>query len=148
MRPTPDEVITGIRRILKDVVEPAVTSDYALTALANVRAAMAQVDWNDASTTLAVESAALQGIAARAITWIDEESDRRTAFADQRRALDDVARTVPDALDGFDIRNDRAETFSRALVDFHAALANRAGMLADDADELRVAIERHFARLD
>lgn len=52
MRPTPAETIAGVRRILLDVVEPEVGSEYARARLREVRAVLAQIDWDDAALHL------------------------------------------------------------------------------------------------
>ena len=47
MRPSPAEVLAGIRRILKDVIAPEIGSELARLRLAEIRAVLAQVDWNN-----------------------------------------------------------------------------------------------------
>jgi hypothetical protein len=84
VRPTPEETIAGIRRILRDVVEPEVTSEYARARLREVRAALAQTDWNDTALRVRAEAETQRAALAEINTW---------AAADPTRAA--VAREVP-----------------------------------------------------
>jgi hypothetical protein len=80
MRPTPAEVIAGVRRILKDVVEPEVGSEYARSRLREIRAVLAQVDWDDAAFHLRRECDSLQDQLVAARSWIAAEPQRLAAF--------------------------------------------------------------------
>lgn len=122
MRPTPAEVIAGVRRILKDVVEPSVSSGYARSALDQVRAVLAQVDWNDASTTLAGEADELIALSARAVEWIGVSDARGERFAEAADRLGRLAATTQSPTERFEVRNARVDDLSRALVAFHAEL--------------------------
>jgi hypothetical protein len=62
VHPTPAQIIGGIRGILKDVVEPDLSSDYARGRLREVRAVLAQVDWNNAGVALARDNAAVEAM--------------------------------------------------------------------------------------
>ena len=64
MRPSPQELIDGVRRVLKDVIEPELTSDHAKQRLAETRAVLAQVDWDNAGLLLAQRTAALRHVLA------------------------------------------------------------------------------------
>ena len=64
MRPSPQELVDGIRRVLKEVVEPELTSDHARQRLAETRAALAQVDWDDVGLLLAQRTSFLREILA------------------------------------------------------------------------------------
>ena len=61
MRPTPAETITQIRRLLKDVIEPDLQSDYARSRLREIRAVLAQTDWDDAAAGLAATNTEIGG---------------------------------------------------------------------------------------
>ncbi|MFN2538767.1 MAG: hypothetical protein ABR549_11580 [Mycobacteriales bacterium] len=65
-RPSPQEVVDGIRRTLDDVIAPELTSEHARQRLAEVRAVLAQLDWNDAGLQLAQRTARLRALLARA----------------------------------------------------------------------------------
>jgi len=62
MRPTPQEVIDHVRRVLKDVVAPELTNDHARQRVAEVRAVLAQTDWNGAGLRLAAETGELREV--------------------------------------------------------------------------------------
>lgn len=64
MRPSPQELVDGVRRILKEVVEPELTSDHARQRLAETRAVLAQLDWDNAGLLLAQRTAALREVLA------------------------------------------------------------------------------------
>ncbi|MBD0859782.1 hypothetical protein IA539_00935 [Gordonia sp. zg691] len=53
MTPLPSEVIVGVRRILRDTIAPELTSGHARARLDDIRAVLAQVDWDDAGFHLA-----------------------------------------------------------------------------------------------
>src|SRR5256885_1945886 len=92
MRPTPAEVIAGVRRILKDVIEPEVGSEYARSRLRELRAVLAQVDWNDAALHLQQECDLLAEQLAVADSWIAAEPARESAFGRLDPTVDDMAR--------------------------------------------------------
>jgi hypothetical protein len=52
MRPRPSELIGGVRSILKETIEPELSSEHAKARLREVRALLAQVDWDEAGFTL------------------------------------------------------------------------------------------------
>ncbi|WP_216892261.1 hypothetical protein [Nocardia alni] len=56
MRPSPSEVVAGIRAILAETIAPELTSEHARSRLAEIRAVLAQIDWDDAGFTLASRS--------------------------------------------------------------------------------------------
>lgn len=81
MRPSPADVITGVRRILKDVVGPEVASEYARSRLAEVRAVLAQVDWNDAALRLRQDVLVQRQLLAEIDRWRSASLDRVEHFA-------------------------------------------------------------------
>ncbi|HEY0448697.1 hypothetical protein [Actinophytocola sp.] len=81
MRPTPAETIAGVRRILRDIVAPAVTDEYARTRLREVRAVLAQLDWDDAPLRLRTETETMRGLVAEFRRWADEPTTRPTTRA-------------------------------------------------------------------
>ena len=66
MRPTPDEELAGIRRILADTVAPAVTDEYAAAQLQNVLAALDRfaASWGGAQARLDAENRSLASVMA------------------------------------------------------------------------------------
>ena len=59
MRPLPSELIAGIRKILADTIAPELSSDHARSRLAEIRAVLAQIDWDDGAFVLKSQAAAL-----------------------------------------------------------------------------------------
>lgn len=70
-RPRPSEVIAGIRSVLADVIAPELTSDHARSRLAEVRAVLAQVDWDDNAFAERERALALRRSLDAATDWID-----------------------------------------------------------------------------
>lgn len=73
MRPSPAEVVSGIRTILADTIAPELTSDHARSRLSEVRAVLAQIDWNDAGFILAARSRALAEQLIASSRWIRDD---------------------------------------------------------------------------
>lgn len=62
MRPSPQELVDGVRRVLKDVVGPDLSSPHARQRLDEVRAVLAQLEWDDVGLRLAVRVARLREV--------------------------------------------------------------------------------------
>jgi hypothetical protein len=80
MRPLPSEVIAGVRRILKDTIEPELVSGHARSRLVEVRAVLAQVDWDDAGFTAAARNRALAGALGEIAGWRAKDPVRTAAI--------------------------------------------------------------------
>jgi hypothetical protein len=80
VRPTPAEVISGVRRILRDVVEPEVGSEFARSRLREVRAVLAQVDWDDAALQVRRDRDTLRALNAESRAWMLADPARAAAF--------------------------------------------------------------------
>jgi hypothetical protein len=130
MRPTPREELEGIRRILADVVAPAVTAEYPATVLQQILTALDRLSasWERAGPLLAAENASLRellprlasllpgvevvdssaGTAAASLDFaaLDEENQRL------RRALDAAVR----ALDSGAVEDATAVENARVLI--------------------------------
>ncbi|WP_020108359.1 hypothetical protein [Nocardia sp. 348MFTsu5.1] len=74
-------MITGVRRILKEVVGPEVASEYALSRLEEVRAVLAQIDWNDAALRLRNDVLIQRQLLADIDGWRSASRDRVEHFA-------------------------------------------------------------------
>jgi hypothetical protein len=59
MRPKPSELIAGIRAILADTIAPGLTDDHARSRLDEIRAVLAQVDWDDSAFALKARTSTL-----------------------------------------------------------------------------------------
>ena len=82
VHPTPAETIRGVRQILRDVIEPHVSSDYARIRLREVRAVLATVDWDDPAAGVRSEIAALHQVLADARAWASGREVRAAALAE------------------------------------------------------------------
>lgn len=80
MRPTPAETIAGVRQILRDVIEPELGSEYAKTRLSEVRAVLAQIDWNDSALLLHRETESMRALLAEVAQWAAEDPARGPHF--------------------------------------------------------------------
>lgn len=149
MQPTPAEVITGIRRILKDVVEPSVGSEYARNRLAEVRAVLAQIDWNDSLTELAKDNIAVSALAGEAAAWIEAAPERRASFAGVLPELAAARLHAVGAVEPFAVHNERGDDYARMMVSLTDGLAAWARNHPDDdgAAHLLDRVRRHYARL-
>lgn len=126
MRPTPAEIIAGVRRILREIVEPDVTSDYARAAVRDVRAVLAQVNWDDAGIRLVHDNATLHRILLDCRDWIRADACRNSYFqqreADLHDVRDDEWAEAPD--EPFDNHNHRRMQHEQLVVDVIEPLAD------------------------
>jgi hypothetical protein len=70
-RPRPSEVIAGIRAVLADVIAPELTSDHAQSRLAEIRAVLAQIDWDNTAFAMKARALALAQALSDASAWVD-----------------------------------------------------------------------------
>ena len=82
VHPTPAETIRGVRQILKDIVEPHVSSDYARSRLREIRAVLATFDWDDPATGVRHEIACLRRVLDDAREWARGDEARAAALAE------------------------------------------------------------------
>ncbi|MCR8898595.1 hypothetical protein NWF34_16735 [Gordonia sp. GONU] len=73
MRPQPSEVISGIRAILGDTIAPELTSEHARSRLVEIRAVLAQFDWDNVGFELVARADALATGLADARRWLPGE---------------------------------------------------------------------------
>lgn len=117
MRPTPAELVEHVRRILRDVVEPEVASEYARARLHEVRTALAQLDWDNAGLDLARDTEALRELLAEVASWASSDDERREHFAGELPALTAVAAEgPPDPADRFATHQDRRTRYAALAV--------------------------------
>lgn len=125
MRPTPAETIAGVRRILRDVVEPEVGSEYARSRLREVRAVLAQIDWDDAALHLRRQSDAMLELLAETRAWIDADPARAREFAD------------------VDLQPPTPARGTESFTELNSVRARCGELLANVADRLAVWIRSH-----
>lgn len=138
MQPSPADVIVGVRRILKEVIGPEVASEYALSRLEEVRAVLAQVDWNDAALHLRKDVLTQRRLLSEIDDWSAASLDR----------VEQCAGVTTSPADGSDLPESYADldaVYRReaaSLVEANRALATwaRAHPGDDSARELRSAV--------
>jgi hypothetical protein len=120
MRPTPNELVAGVRRILKEVIEPELVSDHARQRLAEVRAALAQVDWDEAGLRLAAATASRREFLTAMRDWCHADA---SAASFLEPWLPDVARAIEGDLGTtFHSLNEQHDRCGVALVQVTGAL--------------------------
>lgn len=80
MRPKPSELIAGVRAVLKDTVLPDLGSEHARTRVVEIRALLAQVDWDDAGFGLVRRNAALADALRECEAWRRADEQRTAAW--------------------------------------------------------------------
>ncbi|MGQ4615537.1 hypothetical protein [Nocardia sp. R7R-8] len=71
MRPRPSEVIAGVRAILAETIAPELTSEHAKARLAEIRAVLAQIDWDNRGFDLITGTEAVSRELRRARGFVD-----------------------------------------------------------------------------
>jgi hypothetical protein len=69
MRPRPSEIVTGIRAVLADTIARELSSEHARSRLAEIRAVLAQVDWDNAGFALQKQCDSLAAALTQAQQW-------------------------------------------------------------------------------
>ncbi|RZL85029.1 MAG: hypothetical protein EOP32_01440 [Rhodococcus sp. (in: high G+C Gram-positive bacteria)] len=123
MRPTPQEIISGISRILKDTIEPQLTDEHALNRLREIRSVLAQVDWNDATMKLGRETQAVAELLQDWSAWADADDARSSAFAAQRTHIEELldAPNRSEHYEPFAALEARHAQYERMVVDVSTA---------------------------
>jgi hypothetical protein len=136
MRPTPQEIVSGVTRTLKDTVAPHVRDEYAANRLREACAALDQLSWNDVGVALSDENDAVATLLADWCDWVDADGARVSAFAAQRAEVDAVLDESDDACppEPFDDLNTRNAALAQTLTDVAAAVRQWA-----DGDDARSA---------
>ena len=143
MRPTPAELIAQVRRVLRDVVEPEVGSEYARQRLREVRAVLAQVSWDDAGLVLARDTASLRALLAECAEWIGADDARRDHFGALLPELATVAAEPPASdADGFKAYNERHARYAAIAVHLVDPLSD--WLVAHPEDETAAGLRRRL----
>ncbi|CAA0129968.1 Uncharacterised protein [Mycolicibacterium vanbaalenii] len=104
MRPLPSELIAGIRKILADTIAPELSSDHTRARLAEIRAVLAQIDWDDGAFALKSQAAALAACLTESGSWVPEAlpqppaTETLAGYVEYRDRLGAVAIDVMDRL--------------------------------------------------
>lgn len=73
MRPLPSEIIAGVRAILAETIAPELTTEHARSRLAEIRAVLAQIDWDNSGFELISRTERLSGALRDARPFTDVE---------------------------------------------------------------------------
>lgn len=144
MSPTPQQAIDGVRRILNDVVAPAITDPEALAALRDIRATLAQYRWNEVVPDLAARNVRDAQLVAHCAEWL--------SAVDGDRALSAAAllRDAPPIVEPFLNHVDYAARIADVVVGAHTrarlVLVGDPGNAA--AVAMRDAIDDHYSPLE
>jgi len=116
MRPTPAETITQVRRLLKEVIGPDLQSDYARGRLAEIRAILAQMEWDNAAAQLAARNAELAQLTLDCARWAEESPQRRPVLADLRDAIAGIRQQPPVLVPRFEDLNESNRAYATLLI--------------------------------
>ncbi len=130
MKPLPSEVIAGIRRILKETIEPELTSGHAKSRLGEIRAVLAQVDWDDAGFALAARNRAIAEVLGRIAEWRGGDGERMAA-------IPTLAVSLPDG-EGMAAHQAAYQALSAAVVTLVDPLQDWLARHPDDATAARL----------
>jgi hypothetical protein len=150
MRPAPQEIISGISRILKETIEPQLTDEHALSRLREVRAVLAQVDWNDTTTKLGLETESVAAVLENWRVWTEADDGRAAAFAAQRARLDelsDESRRSP-RYEAFAVLGARHARYGQLVVDVASATSRWArdeDGRAEAAEPILHSLRQHYS---
>lgn len=143
MRPSPNQLVSAIRDVLRDSIAPELKGERAILNLRKVMSVLREVDWDDAAFQLATENDALRELASEGLRWIDAQSGGRAGNAD-----------AADLILGFLSTAERPRTYAELA---QANVAGRTALAAlieaasrrksDSAAELRARLARALASL-
>lgn len=116
MRPTPAEVISGVRRILADVIDPEIRSEYARARLREVRAVLAQLDWDNAGLGMQSDVARMRQLLGEFSRWATAEPARSRHFAPYTAQLGTMIASETDAGSDFSACNSRKAEQDQVVI--------------------------------
>ena len=115
MKPTPQQLIDGVRNRLRNAIAPEVTSAHGQAEVRRVMAVLRDLDWNEAAFILMRETGTLAQILADADAWLSSDPARARALGFSQTTLLS-AMTPP-------------QTFAEAYAQHAACLAALAGLI-------------------
>jgi hypothetical protein len=80
MRPTPNELIAGVRDLLRDSIGPQLHAPAVVTDLKRVMAILRDLDWNEAGFALLAENRELFGLLGEIEDWVLSLARGQSAF--------------------------------------------------------------------
>jgi hypothetical protein len=146
MRPTPNQIIRGVRDLLREDIAPELGSERAVISLRKIMSILRDLDWNEASFRMRRENAELRTLGEEVLSWIDESTPRRLTFEAALEALN-AARRFRDP-DSFAQLNDENLAHRRAIAAFvETASRGAAPESAREGVAMRKRIAAKFADL-
>jgi hypothetical protein len=148
MRPTPAETITQIRRLLKDVIEPDLQSDYARSRLREIRAVLAQTDWDDAAAGLAATNTELAELVIECADWAEADPAREPVAAHYRHSIEEIRARPPAVTEPFEVHNRLNGAYGALLAGLADQVTRWHRQHPEDASarQLQRRLLEHFAR--
>lgn len=116
MKPTPNQIVDGIRALLRESVLPGTESEQVKADLRRIMAVLRDTDWNEFAFALLRENAALAELAQQAIEWNTAQPAREACFG-----------LLPASLQASVLGLSRDDSFARAQqrnLDLRQALAD------------------------
>lgn len=149
MQPTPAEVIHGVRKILKEVIQPHVDSPYALARLAEIRAVLAQVDWDNALYQVMQHNAAVAAIAEEVFEWATSLSDPSPRVVTLRSDISELLTESRDEAAPFEVHNAQQKTWDQLMIQCSRELLQQSKDDPTDHEAARLLdrIREHYAML-
>lgn len=113
MRPTPAELVSHVRRVLRDLIEPELDSEYARARVREIRAVLAQLDFDNVGVLLVRNTTTLRELLLDCRSWIAEDDRRATHFQPVFEELADLPAETPADFSG---HNDLHAHYSRLVI--------------------------------
>jgi hypothetical protein len=147
MRPTPNQLIRGIRDLLRQSVAPEVVSDQGILSLRKIMGILREFDWDEAAFVLSRENDALRAMACEIVAWSDEDARRSVALHPVLDRLQAILE-APESSDSFAAIRLLNDAYRHAIGAFLDAVdhADVPGCLAAAA-ALRGSFARRLANL-
>lgn len=117
MKPTPNQMVDGMRALLRESVLPRIESDEATADARRIMVVLRDTDWNEFGFALLRENAALAGLAAQALEWSVAQVSRQAHFAPLRPTLH-ASQDGASRDDSFARAQQRNLELRKALADF------------------------------
>lgn len=125
-RPRPSEVIAGIRAVLADVIAPELTSDHARSRLSEIRAVLAQIDWDDSAFVTKQRALTLARSLQDASEWVGAslpEPPSEESLRAYEQYADALGVAAVDAIERLTVHLDRNPSDVAARSAYHRLLA-------------------------
>jgi hypothetical protein len=149
MQPTPAEVIHGVRKILKEVIQPHVDSPYALARLGEIRAVLAQVDWDNALYQIMQNNASVAALAQEVLEWANSVRNPSPGIISLRSDIAELLSTSSDEAAPFEVHNAQQKAWDHLMIQCSRELLQRSNDVPTDheATSLHDRIQGHYAML-